>query len=403
MLLNFKLANYKSFRDPVSFDLLADIGAEHEDKQILTFNGKRYKKTIVFYGANANGKSNFIEALLFMKSIVMHSKAILPGEALPYNPFFLDDVSVTKPTLLELEFAYMDIRYRYSFSFNQTNILSESLYYAPNGNMVKVFVRQGQQIEGRSGMEQITSGNITAPNKLFLATAASFNNEPANAVFNFFVTELYYDRENTNFSVDPLVKTLDTQCYDAILEDPDYKVFLLSLLQAADFNIVDIDVQKTTLETALPTGPGKQTFYKVFLAHDVGGVKKMLYIDYESKGTKTLLYLSHLFYESFISEKVFIVDELETSLHPSELSFLVRLFAEKSIKSQLFFTAHSPCILAEKLLRRDEYYFVDKTKEGVSQLYSLADFSVRKDTSFAKEYYLGRYGAVPLIKDGLVS
>jgi AAA15 family ATPase/GTPase len=403
MLLSFKIENFKSFRDQTILDLTTNPGDEHTDEQIIPYKGKGYKKTIVFYGANANGKSNFLDAFLALKFMVGRSKAILPNEYLPYSPFYFDADSLAKPTSFEIEFTVQDIRYRYSLSYIQNAVIKETLYYAPNGNMVMVFVRDGQVIKGRKDMEQFTTPALTARNKLFLTTAASFNNEPSNTVTNFLTNGLYLDKQNARFNVDPNVSVLDFQCFDAVLNDPKYKKFLLSLLQAADFNINDIKVEKNIIKTLLPTGPGESYNYNVYLAHDIKGEKKWLGINLESAGTRTILSISHLFYEAFISEKIFIVDELESSLHPSELSFLVKLFAEKSSKSQLLFTAHNPCIMEEKLLRRDEYYFVDKNNEGVSQLYSLADFSVRKDTSFAKEYYLGRYGAIPLIKDGFVS
>ena len=43
---------------------------------------------------------------------------------------------------------------------------------------------------------------------------------------------------------------------------------------------------------------------------------------------------------------------------------------------------------------------VDKNKKtGVSELYSLADFSPRKDENIYKSYILGKYGAIPHIME----
>lgn len=56
-------------------------------------------------------------------------------------------------------------------------------------------------------------------------------------------------------------------------------------------------------------------------------------------------------------------------------------------------------------LRRDEIWFVEKDERGVSTLYSLADFvdedgsRIRKDESYEKNYLIGKYGAIPTLKN----
>ena len=57
-------------------------------------------------------------------------------------------------------------------------------------------------------------------------------------------------------------------------------------------------------------------------------------------------------------------------------------------------------IVAIELLRRDQIWFTEKNPDtGVSELYPLDSFSVRKDENIQKGYINGRYGAVPFIKD----
>jgi AAA15 family ATPase/GTPase len=56
------------------------------------------------------------------------------------------------------------------------------------------------------------------------------------------------------------------------------------------------------------------------------------------------------------------------------------------------------------LLRRDEIWFTEKNSDGISNLYSLADFvdedgeHIRKDESYEKNYLLGKYGAIPTLE-----
>ena len=81
--------------------------------------------------------------------------------------------------------------------------------------------------------------------------------------------------------------------------------------------------------------------------------------------------------------------------------FLIELFKNTSInknKAQLIFTTHSTNLLDLDLFRRDQIFFTEKNpKNGITDLYSLADFPVRNTENVEKGYLLGRYGAIPYI------
>ena len=70
--------------------------------------------------------------------------------------------------------------------------------------------------------------------------------------------------------------------------------------------------------------------------------------------------------------------------------------------SQLIFNTHDTNLLDLNILRRDQIWFTEKNVDtGESTLYPLSDFSVRKQENIEKGYLLGRYGAVPFIKNNL--
>lgn len=98
---------------------------------------------------------------------------------------------------------------------------------------------------------------------------------------------------------------------------------------------------------------------------------------------------------------VLIIDEIEDRLHPMLVEYIIKIFQYKNTtKAQLIFTTHSIDIMNREMLRRDQYYLVDKNGEtGVSELYSVSDFSVRNDEKVGKAYLLGKYGAVPYIRE----
>ena len=67
----------------------------------------------------------------------------------------------------------------------------------------------------------------------------------------------------------------------------------------------------------------------------------------------------------------------------------------------MIFSSHNTNFLDLDLLRRDQIWFTEKDENtGATDLYSLVDFSVRKEAKVEKGYLLGRYGAIPFIKGG---
>jgi AAA15 family ATPase/GTPase len=88
-------------------------------------------------------------------------------------------------------------------------------------------------------------------------------------------------------------------------------------------------------------------------------------------------------------------------LHPLLTRALVGLFNSpaNTKNAQLLFATHDEGLLDPKQIRRDQAWFVEKDDFGASRLYSLAEFKVRKEAKFAKEYLLGQFGAVPRVGD----
>ena len=159
---------------------------------------------------------------------------------------------------------------------------------------------------------------------------------------------------------------------------------------------------------ARTNGTFKMSNVRIELEHEITDENKNKHIyslnfNDESSGTRTLFALAPFLKRAFESTKTIVVDELEKSMHPALVEFIVKLFNDKTINkanSQLIFIAHATNLLTIELLRRDQIWFTEKNPDtGVSELYPLDSFSVRKDENIQKGYINGRYGAVPFIKD----
>ena len=127
----------------------------------------------------------------------------------------------------------------------------------------------------------------------------------------------------------------------------------------------------------------------------------------ESAGTLKMFALFSELQEVISKGSVLFIDELNARLHPLLVRSFIMIFLNRETNvnhAQLVFTTHDTWQLSNQLLRRDEIWFTEKDKQGVSTLYSLADFidedgsRIRKDESYEKNYLLGKYGAIPTLK-----
>lgn len=113
----------------------------------------------------------------------------------------------------------------------------------------------------------------------------------------------------------------------------------------------------------------------------------------ESDGTVRLIELFSVLFHN--DEKVFVIDEIDRSLHPLLTYNFIESFKKQKSINQLIVTTHEDYILNLNLLRRDEIWFVDKNFEGNSKMFSLEEFKERFDKNISTSYLNGRYGGIP--------
>lgn len=416
MLVEFRVKNYRSFRDEVIFSMEKGKGEENINN-VFSAGDVELLKTAALYGANASGKTSFIRAFTTAILMVRNSNMMpLGAKWFDVVPFLLDECSRKEPTYFTFVFLVNDIRYIYRFGTDGEKISEESLeaYYSQKPSTI--FKRTDVNVykflkEDESKLRLIEARNTD--NKLFLATATNWNYDKTKDAFLWFMNSI-----DTYDSFDSIADE-DLKLYND--ENSPLKDFSLKLLQETDILIKDIhvdfeekDMDTNMMELFVPpairnNGVSKFKSLNIEIEHEIkseNGNKETYILNFgdESSGTRILFALAPSLMRAFERTRVLIVDELEKSLHPSLVEYLIKIFNNPKInkaKSQLIFTTHAVNLLDLDLFRRDQIWFTEKNPDnGVSDLYPLDDFSVRKDENIQKGYINGRYGAIPFIGNG---
>jgi AAA15 family ATPase/GTPase len=404
MILEFSVKNFLSFKEKVTFSMIANSNKELNDNYV-EIGGNKVLKSAAVYGANASGKSNLFKILTLVVLMLRSSNSVDINAKLPLIPFKLDKGSVNKPSEFEIKFILDETRYVYGFIADKDKIYDEYLYYYPNGRETKIFDRTNINEYSYTQKDEKILREIeakNAQNKFFLATATNWNFDKTKAAYNFLTNGIGTCNN---------LEILKNMAYKMYETNPDYlKDFAIDFLQKADFNIEDYQISQIDVPgeflTAIPefitkTLPDKPKAYQVLFKHK--NSDNYLSIDEESLGTQMIFAFIPFLADSLKNKKVLIIDELDKSLHPFLVQYIVEIFNDAEINkngSQLIFNTHDTNLLDLNILRRDQIWFTEKNSEtGESDLYSLSDFSVRKQENVEKGYMLGRYGAVPFIKN----
>lgn len=429
MLMSFKVENYRSFRDEVTFDF--EAVALEEYKECLIKNGKnKYLPVGAVYGKNGGGKSNLIRAFWIAVQFIKNAQRTQHENALiPVYPFRLNKYSINEPTKFEFNYVYNGVKYCYGFSATKNKVYREYLYSAPKGKKSKIFERTEQKFDFPANSDKKIKELISeavAENQLFFSVSCTMNYRPCIDAMKWFREAVLFSRDYTDiqksihdYSEDKnILKSMvnTAKIADLGIEDITFEINNMNITNLEDIpeNIPD-DLKNKIIEAlkqltnALESGPNTSermlqlSEIKTNSYHKGEDGLYSLGLHDESDGTRRLMNLAPAIEKTLQNGGIFIVDEIEKELHPILVEYLIEKFQDKDKNkngAQLLFTTHNIEILGREILRRDQIYFVDKEREnGVSEIYSLADYSPRKDTNIYKAYMLGKYGAIPIIEE----
>ena len=404
MLLEFSCANHKSIGDSVVFSALAGKDSTHLEKT-LDCGSYNVLKSAVIYGANGSGKSNLINALAFVKGLVVNSISHQPGQGILQTPHKL--LGTGTNSTYKIQFVKENIRYAYGFSINQFLVVEEYLYYFPNNRQVKIFERTSDKFETGSKFRGRLNSckDILKPNRLLLSCAANFSAvDEIEKAFRFFADDLViYNAANADNWMD--------YSLHQIHQNPQIKAAVLAFMRDLGLGIRDIKItidKKNAQDIEIPPFLSDEFRNKLLHGTIDAITAKVVYDGFEtdlmieeSTGIQKLFAFLCPLLDIMIHGKVLICDELETNLHESLVLGLVKLFVNVKTDefAQIFFTTHDTSLLTLDLFRRDQIWFTElSTTDRYTQLYSLAEIkNVRKGESVGKGYISGKYGAIPML------
>lgn len=381
MVLEIRLSNMFSFRDEVTLDLQAakiqTKKARELEGNLFSVDGEQMLKSVALFGANASGKSNVIKAIRACVNMVRSSHNYNVDTRFAISPFKFEDY-VNKPSSFYIRFLLNGVEYEYSFSFMHDEIITETLYYYPNGRKSLVFSRDENRGTEKKDIYEFKTvikrpfdvADNTSKKTLYISRASQMDREIAQKIFLFFCNDIVLDYQVANIdSLDNLFKKRKEQ--------------MLEVLRTADSDIIDFKIQNNAITTFHRTNPS--------VAFD--------FETEESEGTKTLFRMMVRMIGIIHEGKMLLVDEIDNSLHTQLVEFVIGMF-NHSDHAQLIYTTHNTHLLNTDFQRRDQVYFVNKREDGSSDLYSLFDFKDFRDTlDMEKAYLQGRFDAIPSISN----
>lgn len=410
MLVDFSIGNFRSFNKIQTFSFKA-TGLVSEDrtvdeKNIADIGGNRCLKVAGVYGANGSGKSNVIEALQFFSGMVISSIEVDDLATSASNTFRFSSEQPDHWGYFQVILILNGSKYRYGFTLGKdVEIQSEWLFGPAARNETYYFKRTGQKIEVNE--EWYPEGKGLPEDKLrkdslFLTFCSSYDGQVSRLIRDYFKTSIYF--EGNSRYPKYFLERINGQKNDSLTDDlieQGKKDIVLTWLKEAGMNYEDIQI--STVRTN-----GKQVQRSVYFLKKVynsdGKVtgQDLLFLNNdESEGTRKYYNYIGLLINKFENGGLFVSDEIDNNFHPSLLRKLISLFQNPAINkanAQLLFTSHDTNLMNPDCMRRDQFYFAEKTLTEETRLYSLSDLKgIRNNADFARQYLSGAYGAVPVL------
>ncbi len=439
MLISFSVENFRSFGEEMTLNMVASNKIANHVSHLVPIGdtGKSVLRSAMIYGANAAGKSNFVKAIGLAQKLILERSGNLPH----VTPFYFNPALYLKPTTFEFRIMIDGRVYIYGFDFFRGQFTQEWLSFVKGIEEVTIFERgaDGKTLVFHDALRQLEAddtyttleklrGLAMRPDQLFLNRAIGIPEESRGvllgAIVKWFVDDLLVIPINTR----------DCNLVSRLHGDEKFRNFCSTFLSNVGTGVGGLHVLEQTREATEhelkyipqlgsdgfrqifggceddkdiclnPDDPKKVIERQLVAHHKVPAAAYGLPFSEESDGTIAMLHLMPVLSSGghptlSHTGRVVVIDELDRSIHPNLCYEFIRFYSESCPGSwrQLIVTTHEVQLLDQALLRRDEYWFVEKDEHQQTQLYSLSDFNIRNDLRLSKGYIEGRFGAIPAI------
>jgi AAA15 family ATPase/GTPase len=431
MLLKFELENWTSFRDRTVFSCVATREKRHRGRlpRVQKFRMSVLPVAAIF-GGNASGKTNFFRALAFARNFVVQGTK--PDLAIPVKSFLLDKSFVSSATRFSFELLIDELVYELTFVVDTNNVLKESVTRISSAGETVLYERQGKAIcfdgslKSQKDSEQYLNfiHKGTRANELFLTKSVAQDVAMLKPVYTWFRDQLELIDPDTSFElfnllVDEASPLANPVCsalaeLDTGITGLTTKNVSLEDLGFPDKLYEDIRQKTKAGNTVLVKNHPRSEHY--LLSTDSSGVMtagrlvtlhsradgSTIEFDLrnEADGTKRAIDLLPAFciLGNPGSNQVFVIDELDRSLHSLLTRKLLATYLQSctaTSRSQLIFSTHDLLLMDQDLLRRDEMWVAERGNDGCSTLYSFSEFAeMRYDKDIRRSYLQGRLGGI---------
>ena len=423
MIQEFQVQNFYSIRELQTLSFVPSNDDSMRGQYVHEVaEGIELLKLGIVYGSNASGKTTLLKAVSYFRQIML-DKPESKKDGMGYFPFLLDKHSRGEHSKMQMTFWVNREKYVIAVEFDDSRIYEEQLQVYTSSRPTLMYKRTynaetdhteiafGNKIGIDKTAQRAIAGNTT--NNCTVMAAFGQSNAATsklNDVYSFFLS-----------GIQGLLSPRDTLTYDVKTElrndtNGKKKHFLLELLKASDFNIVDMslnereDVITPELEKAIKGAPipeeariemlrrGTIKHDDIMFSHTGEDGKYELHEGLESQGTHRFLGMSIVLYYVLHGNNFIPVDEIESSIHYELLSYFIKLFlANSEGSSQLLVTTHDINLLNEDFIRRDVVWFTDKSEVGSTQLKRLSNLGLHKTMNPYNAYKQGKLVKLPFL------
>ena len=415
MIQEIRIKNYLSFRDEVVLSFEATKDTTFEECQVVNVTPKvRLLRFALVYGANASGKSNLLNAMDFLRDFWFDKKSDIDEET-GVVPFLLDTETPNEPSEFNIKFFVGDKRYWYALVLDDKQVIKEDLYVYNSVQPSLVFSRE---LDGTASLIKLNASlvkaNATIVEQLNVKCLSNMSFFAARNQVNCSLAYIDEVRDWMKNNMMPIIEP-GTRMFEyagkQMEKNAELKAYILDFVHKADYNITDVyterekvpipDIVKATIMEDKDL-ERLRTDFQHTVKNKRGEESYRLPNSLQSEGTKRTFGIEAAIYEAIKTNGILPIDEIESSLHPELVEFIIEKFLKKKGRSQLIVTSHYDPLLntVDDLIRKDSVWFTEKEKDGHTTLYSLTDFKgLSKISSFQKSYRNGVFGALPNIHD----